>query len=212
MKDKDKPGSAAGTQLHSPSQDSDAAKKRLRAEASSASSAASEAVDAVKKEAGALGEEARHFTEDQADKVKDATASQMDVFADALRAASQELGKRNTGPAAEMVTHAASGLESLSRSLHGKSTGEMLDSVRQFGRDNPVGFLAGSLLAGFALSRFAVAGTSSAIATDDNTTANSRNNVFPPPSARSSQTSAAPASARPEGAAAASIGQGGSQR
>ena len=42
-----------------------------------------------------------------------------------------------------------------------------MDTVRQFGRDNPMGFLAGSLLAGFALSRFATAGMSSGDASTD---------------------------------------------
>lgn len=217
MTDNNRTGSAAGYSKPAPPSDSEAAKNRLRAETSSASAAATEAVDAVKKEAAAMGEEVRHFAEDQADQVKDATASHMDVFADALKAASEELEKNHEGPAAEMVTHAASGLESLSRSLHGKSTGEILDTVRQFGRDNPVGFLAGSLLAGFALSRFAVAGMPSSTNTGSNAaaqgsaTANARSNASPPPSARAAQPSPLAGSGRPSGAATAST-QGGIER
>lgn len=181
----------------SPSGDVDAAKDRLRSEKGSASAATSQAAEAVTKEAEALGKEARHFAEGQADKVKEATATHMDVFADALNAARDELRKNHSGPAAEMVTHAASGLESLSRSLHGKSTGELMDSVRQFGRDNPIGFLAGSLLAGFALSRFATAGMSSTDTSTDNGTTASRS-AAPQPSMRPQQPSSAAPSA-PQG-------------
>jgi hypothetical protein len=35
----------------------------------------------------------------------------------------------------------------------------MIDCVREFGRQNPVGFLAGSMLAGFALARLAGSAT-----------------------------------------------------
>lgn len=133
------------------------------------SEAASEASQTVLREAKTLGGEAQQVAEDQADKVKDMAASHMDAFADALRAASDQLSKNQSGPASEMVAHAASGLESLSRSLHGKSTGEMIDTVRQFGRSNPIGFLAGSVLAGLALGRFASAGSSSAAAVPSET-------------------------------------------
>lgn len=135
---------------------------RLQADKNKLSEVVSDASDAVRKEAKALGSEAQQMAETQAEKVKEAATSHMDAFANALRAASDELGKNQSGPAAEMVSHAASGLETLSRSLHGKSTGEMLDVVRQFGRDNPIGFMAGSVLAGLALGRFATASSPSA--------------------------------------------------
>lgn len=142
--------------------DSRAAEKRLEAEKQTLSDAAADARHAAAKEARALGAEAQHAAEEQADKVKEAAASHLDSFADALRAASDELGKNQTGPAAEMVSHAASGLEGLSRSLHGRSTGEMIDQIRRFGRDNPIGFLAGSVLAGLALGRFTAAASAGA--------------------------------------------------
>jgi hypothetical protein len=141
---------------------------RVEPAKSSISSAASEASDAVVSEAKALGAQAEHLAEDQAEKVKEATATHMDGFADALRAASDELSKNQSGPAAEFVANAASGLEDLSRSLHGKTTGEMIESVRRFGRDNPMGFLAGSVLAGLALGRFAAAATPSSGPSDIN--------------------------------------------
>lgn len=133
---------------------------RLKVEQAEAKSQLSHASAAVKQEAKQVGEQARNLAGEQAEKVKEATASHLDVFADALRAASEELGKNQGGPAAEMVSSAASGLEGLTRSLHGQSTADMIDTVRRFGRENPVGFLAGSVLAGLALGRFASVATS----------------------------------------------------
>jgi len=112
---------------------------------------------AIADEARTLGSEAIHAAESQAEKLKESTASHLDAFADALSKASKELGQNQPGPAAELVSNAAQGLESLSRSLQGKSTGEMVEAVRRLGRDNPFGFIAGSVLAGFALGRFAAA-------------------------------------------------------
>ena len=135
---------------------------RLKEERSEARSRFTDASQAVKSEAQELGSQAQQIAGNQAEKAKEAAASHLDVFADALRAASDQLGKNQSGPAAEMVSHAASGLEGLTRSLHGQSTGEMVETVRRFGRENPVAFLAGSVLAGLALGRFASVATTDA--------------------------------------------------
>lgn len=119
------------------------------------------ATDTIKDEATSIGGKARALAEDKAESVKGDAASHMHGFADALKSASETLKDKQAGPASEMVSHAASGLEQLSRSLEGKSTGAMVDSVRRFGRENPIGFLAGSMLAGFALVRFATAAPTS---------------------------------------------------
>lgn len=142
---------------------------RLKVEQEGVKANLSGASAAVRREASEVGEEARKIAGEQAEKVKEAAASHLDVFANALRAASDELGKNQSGPASEMISSAASGLEGLTRSLHGRSTGEMIDTVRQFGRENPVGFLAGSVLAGLALGRFASVATTSATPAHQNT-------------------------------------------
>lgn len=146
------PGHQGGTDIEN----------RLKVEQEGVKANLSDASAAVRQEAKEVGAQAREIAGEQAEKVKDATASHLDVFADALRAASDELGKNQSGPAAEMVSSAASGLEGLTRSLHGQSTGQMIDTVRRFGRENPVGFLAGSVLAGLALGRFASVATTPA--------------------------------------------------
>lgn len=121
---------------------------------------ASGARDAIAHEAATLTDEAARTAAEQAERAKGAATSHLEGFAGALRAASDELSRNKTGPAAELVSHAASGLETLSRSIDGKSSGEMLDAVRRFGRENPLGFVAGSILAGFALGRVASTATS----------------------------------------------------
>lgn len=132
---------------------------RAKAAGHSLSDQAAEAVDGVTREARSVAAEAGQAAEAQAEKVKAAAASHLEAFADAMRSASDELGKKQGGPAAELVSHAASGLETLSRSIDGRSTSEMVDAVRRFGRENPLGFVAGSILAGFALGRFASVAT-----------------------------------------------------
>lgn len=130
---------------------------------------------AVKNEARELGAQAQRIAGERAEEAKDAAVSHLDVFADALRAASDELGKNQSGPAAEMISNAASGLEGLTRSLHGQSTGQMVDTVRRFGRENPLAFLAGSVLAGLALGRFAsVASTDNSPTTGQSSSSYSR--------------------------------------
>lgn len=162
MDDNDKISGNAGPSLSSntmnPSRHGTAAPSSLQS-----------ATDTIKDEATSVGDKARALAEDKAESIKGDAASHMHGFADALKSASETLKDKQAGPAAEMVSHAASGLEQLSRSLEGKSTGAMVDSVRRFGRENPIGFLAGSMLAGFALVRFATAAPSS----DSHTSTNS---------------------------------------
>ena len=106
---------------------------------------------------GTLGQ-AAEAARDQADAAKDEAAAGLAAFSDALKAARSELSDRKLGFAGDMLTQAADGLEGFSRTLEGRSSAEMLEAVRDFGRRNPMGFIAGSVLAGFALGRVAAAG------------------------------------------------------
>lgn len=110
-------------------------------------------------EAKTLGQQASDEVRAQADAAKDEAAAGLNAFSDALKAARSELSGQKLGFAGDMVTQAADGLENFARALEGRSSGEMLEAVRDFGRRNPVGFIAGSVLAGFALGRVAAAGT-----------------------------------------------------
>lgn len=75
-------------------------------------------------------------------------------FANAIRRASDDLTEHNQGMAAQIVTRAADSLEGVSRTIDGKTPGEMLNAVRDFGRRHPVAFIGGAVLVGLAVGRF----------------------------------------------------------
>ncbi|HEX5775261.1 MAG TPA: hypothetical protein VFX95_01140 [Caulobacteraceae bacterium] len=112
------------------------ARQRVRGEAANfASSAREKAVEVI--------EERQH-------KVTGAIGD----FAGAIRRASDDLNEHNQGMAAQLLTRGADSLEGLSHTLDGKSPGEMLNAVRDFGRRHPVAFIGGAVLAGLAVGRF----------------------------------------------------------
>jgi hypothetical protein len=108
---------------------------------------AAQARDPKDQAAGRLGAEAESMEEE--------AAAGLAAFSEALQAASGKLSGKQLGFAGDMVQQAADGLESFVRAIDRRSPGEMLDGLRSFGRQNPVGFIAGSVLAGFALGRVA---------------------------------------------------------
>jgi hypothetical protein len=92
----------------------------------------------------------------QADELKEEGVQGLRAFSQAVRRAGDELGRsQQPGPIVDLVREAANGLEGVSESLAGKSSTEMLDALRNFGRSNPLAFVAGSMLAGFAIGRIA---------------------------------------------------------
>ena len=114
-----------------------------------------EAKDAVAAQARDLKDQAADRLGAEAESMKEEATAGLTAFSDALKAASSELSGKQLGFAGDMVQQAAGGLESFVRAVEGRSPGEMLDGLRSFGRQNPVGFIAGSVLAGFALGRLA---------------------------------------------------------
>lgn len=75
-------------------------------------------------------------------------------FANAVRKAGDDLSEHNQSMAAQLVSRAADSLEGVSRTLDGKTPGEMLDAVRDFGRRHPAAFIGGAVLLGLAIGRF----------------------------------------------------------
>jgi hypothetical protein len=128
---------------------------RLGEETSTASRLAHEGRDALKRTADEVSSRARAEAEARGEDLKERTTEGLDVFAQAVRTAGDELARTQPGPISDLVTQAARGLEGFSKSLRGSSTGDMLEEIRKFGRHNPGAFIAGSVLAGFALGRFA---------------------------------------------------------
>jgi hypothetical protein len=125
---------------------------RLKEEATRQGSAAYES---LKESARGLGDQAKEKVSSYATAQKGYVSESLGEFAQAIRRASDDLNQRDQTMAAQMVRQAASGLESLSRSVDGASFEDMIDSVRQFGRQHPLAFIGGAVLAGLAIGRFA---------------------------------------------------------
>lgn len=140
---------------------------RLKEEGQALSSSLVDAGKDAAAEARDLGEKAMSSLGSETEAVRDEAAEGLIAFSDALKAASAELSGKRLGFAGDMVEQAAGGLEALARSFEGRSPGEMLETVRSFGRQNPVGFIAGSVLAGFALGRVAAAAAPAGSGTPD---------------------------------------------
>jgi hypothetical protein len=114
----------------------------------------SEAARQAKAQARSLGEEAKERAARYAEGGKEVVTEHLDAFAQAIRKAGEELSERDQTMAAQVVRHAARGLEGLSRSVGGTTFEDVIDSVRRFGRSHPAAFIGGAVLAGLALGRF----------------------------------------------------------
>lgn len=120
--------------------------------ADSARSAAAEVSEAAKakgREAGnALAEEARRRGEE----AKAATAAEINTVSDAFRRAARDL--QDGSPQERTFGYLADNLATVSDTVRDKDLGEMLDDVSSFARRNPLAFLGGAALLGFAITRF----------------------------------------------------------
>jgi hypothetical protein len=112
---------------------------------------AGEVREGIAQGAAEVRDQAAARTED----AKQGIAREMSATARALDAASREMSGH---PLQEgMLREAAKGVAGLADALHGRSVGELVANVAEFGRRNPVAFLGGATLAGFALARLATA-------------------------------------------------------
>lgn len=109
----------------------------------------------LKAEAQSFASVAQDRVRAEAQKGAQVGARTLGDFANAVRRAGDELAEVDQSPASRLVRQAADGLESLSRNLADKDPGDILNSVRDFGRRNPAAFIGGAVLVGLALGRFA---------------------------------------------------------
>jgi hypothetical protein len=130
------------------------------AETSDAQRAADEVVSSAKKHARELGQQAEEAVDQAKDRVrstatkqKDAAAEQMDGFAHALKSASDDLRSGGQDFAAEYVQQAAGGLERVSDAVRERNVDDLIGTVEDFARRQPVAFLGGAVVAGFGLAR-----------------------------------------------------------
>jgi hypothetical protein len=115
---------------------------------------ARETTEEVTREAREAGEEIKEQAYSTADRQKDAAAQQMGGWAQALRTASDDLRKRGQDIAAGYVGHAADGLERASGTVRTRDVDDLIGTVEDFARRQPVAFLGGAVAAGVGLARF----------------------------------------------------------
>lgn len=134
------------TQQTSPNVDEIKNKAKAAAEdlGSSASDTAQNAASAVRDEAAR-----------RADDAKSGVADEVSDVASALRKAANDM--RDGSPQERTFGQIASSLADVSESIRGKDLGEMANEVSGFAKRNPMLFLGGIALAGFAATRFATA-------------------------------------------------------
>jgi hypothetical protein len=126
-----------------------AAQDEARAMKEQASGAAAE----MKAEARHAAEEVKEQIRSGAAKQKDVAAQQMDGWAHALRSASDDLEGRGQESAASWVRQAAAGLERVSGSVREHGVDDLIGTMEDFARRQPVAFLGGAVVAGFGLAR-----------------------------------------------------------
>lgn len=114
-----------------------------------------EAGQAIKDETAHFAERAREEVGGKIEEKTSEVADTLGVFADAIRHAGDELTRQDQTFAAQLAGQAAEGLQSFTRTLAGKSPEQMLHAARDLGRTNPTAFVAGAVLAGLAIGRFA---------------------------------------------------------
>lgn len=130
-----------------------AAKDRVGQESEEVARVAREGVDAVKKKASEYGEAAAGQLEERGEKIKGRTAHAMGSIARAMRSAREDLDGDGSQFLGGLLESAADGLEDMSERLDRSPAGDIVETVRDFGRRNPAAFIAGSVLAGFAVAR-----------------------------------------------------------
>jgi hypothetical protein len=110
-------------------------------------------VDDVKREARDAAEHAKHAARATAASQKDAAADRMGGYAHALNSASDDLRDRGQDLAANYVHQAAGGLEHAANVIRERDVDQLLGTVEDFARRQPVAFLGAAVAAGFGLAR-----------------------------------------------------------
>ncbi len=99
-----------------------------------------------------LGNQARDEAWSQAERARSGVASEVSGIADALRRAAGEM--RSGSPQERTFGQIAEGLADMSETIQDRDVGQLAGDVSDFARRNPIAFLGGAALAGFAATRF----------------------------------------------------------
>ena len=102
-------------------------------------------------------DEAKSTATEKAGEAKAQAADEISRTARGLEAAAEEM--EGSPLQQDLLREAADGLKQIAHAVEGKSLGTMAAELSEFGRQNPVAYLGGAALVGFALARFARAST-----------------------------------------------------
>jgi hypothetical protein len=123
-------------------------------QARAAKQQARETTEEVTRDAREIAGQVKEGAYSAAARQKDAAAQQMGGWAHALRTASDDLHSRGQDAAAAYVRQAADGLERASGTVRARDVDDLIGTVEDFARRQPVAFLGGAVAAGFGLARF----------------------------------------------------------
>ena len=98
-------------------------------------------------------DEAKSTATEKAGEAKAQAADEISRTARGLEAAAAEM--EGSPLQQDLLREAADGLKQIAHAVEGKSLGTMAADLSAFGRQNPVAYLGGAALVGFALARFA---------------------------------------------------------
>ena len=116
-------------------------------------SAARESLHDLRDAAQSGLEDVKSTAADKTDEVKGQTADEIARTARGLEAAANEM--EGSSLQQDLLREAADGLKHIAQAIQGKSVGAMVGDLSEFGRQNPLAYLGGAALVGFALARFA---------------------------------------------------------
>ena len=102
-------------------------------------------------------DEAKSTATEKAGEAKAQAADEIARTARGLEAAAAEM--EGSPLQQDLLREAADGLKQIAHAVEGKSLGAMAAELSEFGRQNPMAYLGGAALVGFALARFARAST-----------------------------------------------------
>lgn len=137
---------------------------------------ASEMTEQAKSAARDAAQSAASAAKDQAETAKSSVADEMSGVASALRTAAEDM--RSGSPQERTFGQIAEGLADASEAMRNKDLSEMVHDVSVFARKNPLVFLGGAALIGFAATRFAKASNSRDTHADFDTLGTDRHGDF----------------------------------
>ncbi|MBM7070080.1 hypothetical protein [Actibacterium sp. 188UL27-1] len=129
--------------------------KPSQSAATQAKVTASDVTEQAKSAARDVAQNAASAAKDQAETAKSSVADEMSGVASALRTAAEEM--RSGSPQERTFGQIAEGLADASEAMRDRDLSEMVQDVSAFARKNPLVFLGGAALIGFAATRFAKA-------------------------------------------------------